>query len=184
MSAKRNSLVKSTAANLGAAVGLAGLFVVAQPLWGGGQVSFASAVYWIVACSLLGLANQALSTARARRTDQSIHGPVLDAIRTLGGALSSFGSGNLISKVDPAPLAEAAATELPELMAELESCRGEFNGITAPISRRLCFSGCNSYQEGQVSGRGSPASSGEKARFCACCPASTKLTMRYGSGVA
>jgi methyl-accepting chemotaxis protein len=84
-------------------------------------------------------------------------GEIAPKVKGLGAAISSFASGNIVARAAPARSADAvggdAFTACDEIGEALDAGMSDFNAITARPSSRLCFSGCNSYEEGRVAGR-------------------------------
>ncbi|MBN1797686.1 MAG: substrate-binding domain-containing protein [Spirochaetales bacterium] len=73
-------------------------------------------------------------------------------LEEIATALSEFGAGNLAVSV--APFLKRQYSTENKVQAELISnILSEINSITAVPSKRLCFTGNNSYQEGQIVGK-------------------------------
>ncbi len=74
------------------------------------------------------------------------------ASKLLAHGLSSFASGDI--RVTLPEIKSAAATKEGKIVEDiLFSALEDFNSITAMPSRRLCFTGANSYEEGSTAGK-------------------------------
>ena len=83
---------------------------------------------------------------------QDVRGPLAETAASLGHGISSFASGDLRNHIESAS-SPAVTEDGKTLLSLLLSGVGDFNSITNVPSRRICFSGANSYQEGSVAGR-------------------------------
>jgi hypothetical protein len=97
-------------------------------------------------CCLLFIRYRAL-----RLIVQDIKGPLAETAGYLGHGISAFASGDLRNHIEPAS-SQIVTEEGKALLSVLLSGVGDFNSITNVPSRRICFSGANSYQEGSVAG--------------------------------
>jgi methyl-accepting chemotaxis protein len=82
---------------------------------------------------------------------------VAPGIAGLGSAISTFASGSMVAKAVPSQPSATSSLDIFAACAVIEEAvkagMEDFNSITARPSKRICFSGCNSYEEGRVSGR-------------------------------
>jgi len=88
----------------------------------------------------------------ARVLSLDVEGPLSASAKALGNCVSVFASGDLRAHA-------SGDTSLPlsapgqVLGSILQTALGDFNAITAVPSRRICFSGANSYREGALAGK-------------------------------
>lgn len=82
---------------------------------------------------------------------------IAPGITGLGSAISTFASGNMVAKAVPSQASAASNLDIFAACYVIEDAlkagMEDFNSITARPSNRICFSGCNSYEEGRVAGR-------------------------------
>lgn len=81
-----------------------------------------------------------------------VQGPLTAAAKTLRNCVSIFASGDLrvrASDMQSRPLSGPGQ----RLSSYLETALVDFNAITSVPSRRICFTGANSYREGVLAGR-------------------------------
>jgi len=124
-----------------------GMFIL---VWPAIMVTIVSALMAIVSTALLAFAFMIERDCIDLKAD--ITGPVSDAAKGLGHGLSIFASGDLRQHVNP-PASRSVTEEGGLIASLLETDIGDFNTITATPSRRICFTGANSYQEGKIAGK-------------------------------
>ncbi|HOE08017.1 MAG TPA: sugar ABC transporter substrate-binding protein, partial [Treponemataceae bacterium] len=83
---------------------------------------------------------------------KDLNATLSEASKLLGYGLSSFASGDIrvaLPEIQPAAVSKEGKIVEEILFSALE----DFNSITAMPSKRLCFTGANSYEEGSTAGK-------------------------------
>ena len=89
----------------------------------------------------------------AARLSQVALSEILPRAGALETAVSAFASGNMVVRAKPKrDGADDHESAIEEARDSLDAAISDFNSITAPPSKRICFTGCNSYEEGRVAG--------------------------------
>jgi len=101
------------------------------------------------ACAIAIVLYRKVNHLRQVLTD--ITGPLSSTTASLEHGISAFSSGDIRYHITP-PAGKPLTPEGKALMALLDSSLVDFNSITDKPSKRLCFSGANSYQEGIMAG--------------------------------
>lgn len=107
----------------------------------------------ITACvaSMLSAALFIIAERRHGKLKADLSGPIAKAATRLGRGISTFASGDLriqIKHPDTQPLTHEGKTVAEILATDIN----DFNSSTAAPSKRICFTGANSYQEGKTAG--------------------------------
>jgi len=90
-------------------------------------------------------------TKRYKKLEEDLSGPLSKAAIRLGRGISTFASGDLRIAVRH-PEKEPHTPEARALAELLATDINDFNTTTAVPSKRICFTGANSYQEGKRAG--------------------------------
>lgn len=105
---------------------------------------------------------------------RDISGTTSQAIRRIGRAISTFSSGDLRIRARK-PDTEPVTPEGASLKKLLETVVSDFNSITDVPSKRICFTGANSYQEGKLAGEKIAAILGGKGNVACMIPYYTQV---------
>lgn len=92
-----------------------------------------------------------VSESRQAKLKADLAGPVAKAATRLGRGISTFASGDLRIQVRH-PDAKPVTPEGKAIADLLSTDINDFNSSTAVPSKRICFTGANSYQEGKTAG--------------------------------
>ncbi len=92
-----------------------------------------------------------VSESRQAKLKADLSGPVAKAATRLGRGISTFASGDLRIQVRH-PDAKPVTPEGKAIADLLATDINDFNSSTAVPSKRICFTGANSYQEGKTAG--------------------------------
>ncbi len=101
-----------------------------------------------------GTVTAVLSFRLSRRFSEisaDLEGPLAKAASRLGRGISTFASGDLRVEIQ-FPDTEPKTPEARRLAEILKTDFTDFNNTTAMPSKRICFTGANSYQEGRMAG--------------------------------
>jgi methyl-accepting chemotaxis protein len=82
---------------------------------------------------------------------EELRGPIIDMANKLAHAVSTFAAGDIRGHI-PHKVEGLESEEAKKLAEVLSVCIQDFNTITAPPSKRICFTGANSYAEGKAAG--------------------------------
>jgi len=133
-------------------------------------------IFWSLVClaSIAALTFNSLTIKQARALREVISKDITKMISDLTRGLSTFASGDLRTHLE-VPDVSDFPEDVRDLAERLRNGMIDFNTVTDVPSRRICFTGANSYREGTVAGRRIADILGGKGRIVSIIPAYTQV---------